>query len=432
MDFGNFFGGLLQGGAQGYGIGRERKARKEELEMQRQFRKEELGMQREENAARIAAANAELKAREFDLQQQQELSARMKMPFRQAVGALPQDFVGPPTEQQAGASQIFQNPAFSGMAEMPMWAVPQAMDIQQAQASAAHNAALLKLQQDEFARGGWNQEPISSEAAGLLGGGFGGVPRGELSMVGGILSDRAAIAQRESEAAARGAGGDAWSMKEALSMFKTQPEVQQYTFDLGLGQLMQRDPTVAQAYQNLFKMNDYRPPVVAQTLSILTPGQLAEVSTYSEQFAQDLWKQSLNMGFPMGEPSPVGVGGVPPTGAAGAPQAPAEGVGVSTPSMEGYLSPEGAQREAVLRQYPMLSQPQYDEPAPGMGMSIRDYVVSQVLQGDSVDQALAKVHAAAGNPKRGGMGGGGGGANPGSRTSAPGVELPVSPGKIPW
>jgi len=444
MDFGNFFGGLLQGGAQGYEIGQERK-----------LRKEEAARQQEERAARIAAANAELRAREFDLQQQKELSARMMGSFRKALGA-PTSYIGPPTEQQAPIENILRG--MGGVEELPMWTVPQAMDVQKAQQDQTYRDAMLKLQQDESARAGWGQQPISPEAAALLGGQYAGLPREELPMVGTILGERGSLASRNAEIAARGAGGaaggmgDAWSMENALNLFKAQPDVQQYTFNQGLGMLMQEDPAVAQLYQQVMQRNDFRPPSPAQMLSILTPEQAQRVSAFSEGAVQDLWQQSLNMGFPSQEQP--GQGGDPfqgPSGKwgrgmmpfspnpAGGPQTPAQGAGAfaptmggipwpnpsaayipgptgatqpPAPSMSGYFSPEGAQRESILQQYPWLSQPQYDEPAPGMGMSVRDYVVSQVLQNVPIDRAIAKVHAGIGKKPPGGKGtkGGGGGA----------------------
>jgi len=453
MDFGSFFGGLLQGGAQGYEIGQERK-----------LRKEEAARQQEERAARIAVANAELKAREFDLQQQQELSARIKGSFRQALGA-PPSYIGPPTEQQAPIENTLRG--MGGAEELPMWAVPQAMDLQKAQQDQAYQDAMLGLRRTEVERAGWEQQPISPEAAGLLGQGYGSLPRGELSMVGNILGARGDLAARNAEIAARGvggaggAGGDAWSMENALNLFKAQPEVQQYTFNQGLGILMQEDPAVAQLYQQIVARNDFRPPSMAQMLSILSPEQAQRVSAYSEGAVQDLWRQSLNMGFPsqeqpgqggesfQGPSGQWGRGMMPfsPNVPAGAPQAPAQGAGPSAPvmgdgqipwsnpslayvpgspepqpgavlpgsvpTMSGYYSPEMAQRENVLQQYPWLSQPQYDEPAPGMDMSMRDYVVGQILQGVEPDRALAKVHAAAGKPKYGGKGKKGGGGGPG-------------------
>lgn len=375
-----FFAGLFQGGANAY-----------ERNLERKMVQERTDLQRAETMANIAAANEALKAQQFERQQAEELASFMRTPYRQAVGGLPQGFIGPPTEQQAPIQEHLSQ--MGPAAELPMRAVPQFLDVQRMQNEATRQAALLELERAQGGRAekelglrerelgmrGAEWAPISPAAVGVLGPEYAGMPRGELALL------------------PRVSGEAPWGTEEALRLFSEMPGVQENAFEMAFGQLMQANPDLATSYDSMLRMQMGKAPTMSQMMAMVTPEDQQRVMMTMDEIVRDQWMNAMQggMGMPFStEEAPPDTSGVP--------------------TMAGYESPAGGAsldqaREQILQQYPWLAQPQYDEPAPETGETKRDYIIRQLAMEQDPVKVLAKLSAATGTRKPGGKGKGGGG-----------------------
>lgn len=386
-----FLTGALSGGVQGYQRRRENVRQDELMEMQRESQE----LERERVSAAIAAANQQLKASQFGLQQEQELAAHLKTPFRQVagevVGGLPAPGdVGP--YQEPGVREMGEYVQGLGPAAgLPMGMIPQAAGLEQLQMGGLQQQALqqqmadLTAQRDiEAGQRAQFTSPMGDVVSSLLGADIAGLSPQELEQVTPILS----VLQRGAGAGA----GDQWSYENALRLLDLKQKAQEDAFLDGFGLQLQKDPDLFDAYNEAVTMNFGRPLNMQQIQGMLTPEALREVNEFAAGRAQESWLSAVSGGglgaapggVPGGQPLPTGGLMPPPMGGSPGPGLPLPAAADSVLTRDlSAVSPTQQRRETgrgLIEQHPGIANiTDMDRVLPGSGgQTVFDYIASRI------------------------------------------------------